>query len=641
MIVITVTHPDARTTTHRFDGDRIRIGREADNDLVLDSNACSRYHAEIIRDRGDYKIVDLGSTNGIVVDGSRVDEYPLESECAVDLGDHNLSFSIPQEESPKTVMFDAMAAVSADTTALPSPTEKPPELYLHYKDQGKRKSVKLVAGAEYVIGRSTGVDVVLEDIQCSGRHAVVWWEARSFRIRDLESANGTFVNSKRVDKALLMSGDRITIGQTDIEVSEQRGGSVDDDDLMARTRIDMPKFTAVEQASPASSQTAADSPRFTEPGPGPRWWWAVLGCAAVVIIVLAVASLLWRAFDRRGPAEESPSSTAASSEPVEVIVQVSTVERKELTFGVTAAGSVQPQRRVTVSAEVPGRVVQVPVEQGARVRRGDLLARLDDREIRLKIDEASSLVSRDQLELAREDYERKQRLFEDGAVTRSVLDQAKNQFLGLDSAFKSAQARIGQLRQQLSKAQVTAPIDGIVVQIPVSAGEFVGPGAPLAVIENTAEVLVSVELSDRDVVKMRPLQGVEARSDAYPNKIFQGVVERVGGSANPVTKGFEVEARIANPDGSLRSGMILSLEILLDKRKCLVVPAAALLDESGDQGGVFVVSGGVARGQRVKVGGRKDRDVEVVSGLAEGDTVVVFGQEKLRDGQPVKTYDAE
>jgi len=641
MIVVTVTHPDSRSTTHRFDGDRIRIGREADNDLVLESPACSRYHAEITRERGVYKIIDLGSTNGIVVGDSRVEEYQLVGDCSVNLGDHVLGFSIPQEESPKTIMFDAMAAVAADAPATPSAPEKPQELFFHFDDKGHRENIRIVAGAKYVIGRSTGADVVLDDIQCSGRHAVVWWEAASFRIRDLESANGTFVNSHRVDKALLQSGDRITIGHTEIEVSGQPGSSVDEDDLMARTRTDLPMFTAVEQASPASPDAVADRPKPTAPGPGPRRWWAVLGSAAVVVIVLAVASVLWYVFDRSEQAEESPSSTAASTEPGEVIVQVSTIERTELSFTVTAAGSVQPQRRVNVSAEVPGRVVEVPVDQGAGVRRGDLVARLDDREIRLKIDEASSLVSSDQLELAREDFERKQRLFEDGAVTRSVLDQAKNQYLTLDSAYKSAQARIGQLRQQLSKARVTAPIDGIVAQIAVSAGEFVGPGAPVAVIENTIEVLVSVELSDRDVVKLRPLQGVEARSDAYPNKVFQGVVERVGGSANPVTKGFEVEARIANPEGSLRSGMILSLEILLEKRNCLVVPEAALLDESGDQANVFVVSGGVARNLRVGVGGHKDRDVEVTRGLAEGDTVVVFGHDQLRDGQAVKTYQAE
>jgi membrane fusion protein (multidrug efflux system) len=350
---------------------------------------------------------------------------------------------------------------------------------------------------------------------------------------------------------------------------------------------------------------------------------------------------MWRTvgLNFAGGTDESPEQRITDA--AEAIVQVSPVERKQLVFDVTAAGSVQPQRRVTVSSELPGRVLEVPPGEGSMVRRGELLVRLDDREIRLQISEVSSSVSREQVDLARSDFERKQRLFDDGALTRSALDQAKNQYLTLDSAYKSAQARITQLRERQSKCRITAPIDGIISQIAVTAGEFVAPGAPVAILEDTTEVLVTVELSDRDVVKLRPLQVVEATSDAYPGRIFQGVVERIGGTANPVTKAFEVEARVGNPDGSLRSGMILSLNILLEKRSCMVLPSSALLDDGGGQARVMVVADGVVRSATVGLGGRKDRDVEVLHGLAEGDSVVIFGHEQLRDGQRVKTYRAE
>jgi len=143
------------------------------------------------------------------------------------------------------------------------------------------------------------------------------------------------------------------------------------------------------------------------------------------------------------------------------------------------------------------------------------------------------------VELAREDYERKQRLFADGALTRSALDQSRNHYLGLDSAYRSAQARIG------------------------------------------------------------------------------------------------------NPEGELRSGMIISLRILLEKRRTLVVPAEALLDESGGFARVVVVSNGAVRSAKISLGRRSDREVELLSGLAEGDEVVVSGQNRLRDGQRVKTYRAD
>jgi membrane fusion protein, multidrug efflux system len=320
------------------------------------------------------------------------------------------------------------------------------------------------------------------------------------------------------------------------------------------------------------------------------------------------------------------------------MVQVQPVEHKELVFSVTAAGTVTPQRRVTVSAEVGARVLSVAVGEGSAVRAGGQLVRLNDREIRLQIQEASSSVSREQVDLAKSDFERKERLFADGAVTRSTLDQAKNQYLSLDAAYRTAHARIAQLRERAAKTNITSPLTGVVAQLLVEPGEFVGPGTPLAVIEDMEEVLVVVEVADRDVVRLRPLQVVEATTDAYPGRVFQGVIERVGSVANPVTRSFEGEARIGNPKGEMRSGMITTIRILLDKRRCLVVPAAALLDEREGEARVLLVSGGTARSVEVGIGSRQDRDVELVQGLAEGDEVVVYGHDQVRDGQAVVTY---
>ena len=201
-----------------------------------------------------------------------------------------------------------------------------------------------------------------------------------------------------------------------------------------------------------------------------------------------------------------------------------------------------------------------------------------------------------------------------------------------------AAKRIAQLRERAAKTRVVSPLDGVVAQLLVDRGEVVGPGSPLAVVEDMSEVLVVVEVADRDVVRLRPLQVVEATTDAYPGRVFQGVIERVGKVANPVTRSFAVDARIGNPDGELRSGMIVTIRILLDKRRCLVVPAEALLDEREGEARVFVVSNGVARSVEIGIGNRQDRDVEVLAGLREGDEVLVNGQHEVRDGQPVTTY---
>ena len=625
MIVITVNIPGSEPVTHRFDIDRVRIGREADNDLVLESDSCSRYHAEILFGRGIYKIVDLNSTNGISVGSQRVQEHLITSGDEVAVGDYTLGLSIPQVETPKTRMMPT--ADMAPKPEAPVSASPPRVLYLNRLiGRGGERSLKMAEGVEYSIGRSPGADVVVDDAQCSGRHAVVLLRDDLCTVRDLDSANGTFVNGEQVKRAEIRPGDRLMVGRTEFAISEKPPQTADDDILLARTQRG---FTIPDHDQ---SEVANDSASGV--GRGLRW-----GLAAVVVVALLVvaAAVTWRlarlALDTR-----SSAPATVSGGPDEIMVQVQSVEHKELVFSVTTAGTVTPQRRVTVSAEVGARVLSNAVGEGSAVRAGDLLVRLDDREIRLQIQEASSSVSREQVDLANSDFERKERLFADGAVTRSALDQAKNQYLSLDAAYRAAQARIAQLRERAAKTRVNSPLTGVVAKLLVEPGEFVGPGSPLAVIEDMEEVLVVVEVPDRDVVRLRPLQVVEATTDAYPGRVFQGVIERVGSVANPVTRSFEVEARIGNPKGELRSGMIATIRILLDKRRCLVVPASALLDEREGEARVLLVSGGVARSVEIVIGNRQDRDVELIQGLAEGDEVVVYGHDQVRDGQAVATY---
>ena len=620
MIVITVNFPGSEPATHRFDIDRIRIGREGDNDLVLESDSCSRYHAEILFGRGIYKIVDLNSTNGISVAEQRVQEHLITSGDKVKLGDYTLDLSIPRVETPKTVMMSTLESA-------PPPSAPARVLYVNRLiGKGGERSLKIAQGVEYVIGRSPGADLVVDDAECSGRHTSIMLRGDRCTVRDLDSANGTFLNSERVSQAEIRPGDRLAVGRTEFVVSEEPPQTADEDILLARTQRG---FTIPDHEKSASAKDATSGL-----GRGLRW-----GLAAVVVVVLLLiaAAVTWR-LARLEPDTPTSVETPVSAGPGEIMVQVQAVEHKELVFSVTAAGTVTPQRRVTVSAEVGARVLSDAVGEGAAVRAGDRLVRLDDREIRLQIQEASSSVSREQVDLAKSDYERKERLFADGAVTRSTLDQAKNQYLSLDAAYRTAQARIAQLRERAAKTTVSSPLTGVVAQLLVEPGEFVGPGQPLAVIEDMEEVLVVVEVPDRDVVRLRPLQVVEATTDAYPGRVFQGVIERVGSVANPVTRSFEVEARIGNPAGELRSGMITTIRILLDKRRCLVVPAAALLDEGEAEARVLLVSGGTVRSVEIGIGRRQDRDVEVVQGLAEGDEVVVNGHDQVRDGQAVTTY---
>jgi len=670
----------------------VRIGRDADNELVLDSRGCSRHHAEIVHDGTSYKIVDQSSTNGVLYGAELVKELVLADGMEVVIGDFRLSFSMPdQEASDRTVRLDyrqlaslaaaeAPAAVPQDVPAavpqdvpaavpqdVPAVVRDAPAvaqegaagqdagtasslLYLVWGSGRQERILKLAPGPEYVIGRSPSADLLLEDPESSVRHALVTAREGRFFIRDLGSSNGTLVNGERIREAPLVPGDEIVIGQTAVRVKDQIDELIDRGHLLERTSRGIPTMPdGVPEPPPLPDAVVLRGRRPGGPVPGgprpegrSRGLSVVLG-VAVLVAGAAVAFYLGRQL--RTPAATDAAGAPAAGTRVadtgEILVQVAPVGVDELVFEVSGSGSVRAHRTATVSAEVAARVEELPAAEGTGVRQGALLVRLNDRDIQHQLDAARASISREQLNLAKADYERKERLFNDGAVVRSVYEQAKNQYLSLKSAYDSTQAQISQLRDQLSKTRITAPISGVVVKTFVNPGEFVAPGAPVVVLENMEEVLVKVELADRDFVGVQLGQPVEATTDAFPGRVFRGEVNRLGSAANPVTRTFEVEARLQNPDFSLRTGMIVWLRIIRGKQQGLVVPTEALVEESGERAAVFVVRGGVAVRVGVRLGQRLDRAVEVLEGLSEGEQVIVYGHDQLRDGQAVRPYRGE
>ncbi len=631
MIAITVTDDRGQQQELRFDAPRIRIGRDAANDVVLDSHACSRYHAEIIREAGTYKIVDLGSTNGIKVGDTKVPDLFLVDRASVVLGVHTLTFSIAQPAADKTMLL-APGAMPRPVSQAPEQHREPSALYLVYRQQGQRRSLRIVAGARYVIGRSPDADLVVDDSRASKRHALVYCEGDSFYLRDMGSSNGTLLNGRKISQEPLAAGDEILIGNQVIVARDQRLDLEDDAVLLGKTRLGVPPGFDVGNLPRRVSPAGDDRQKGRRLGP------ALFATAALVLALGAFFVLRERPGEAPEVEPEALSEQTVEAAAESLIVQVATVETKKLARSVDGSATIRPHRTVTVSAEIPGQVVAIFVDEGLTVETEDLLARINDTDIRLQLDEARSAVSKDRVDLAKEDFERTQSLFDQGVVSRALVDQSNSRYLTLDSAYRSAQAKIRQLQEQLRKASIRAPISGRVATRSVNQGEFVAPGSPMVIIENMQEVLAVLEVPDRDIVKVQPGQAVEAATDAFPDRVFRGVVDSTATAAHPVTRTFKVEARIDNRDGSLRSGMIAGLRILLDESRALVVPIEALIDRGETEAAVFVAADGLAERRSVVLGERWDREVEVLNGLASGDEVIIAGMERLAHGQSIQVY---
>jgi membrane fusion protein (multidrug efflux system) len=642
MIEITIHRAGTAERILSFDQETIRIGRVSGNDLVLEGKDCSRHHAEIRREGGQYRIVDLDSTNGVCLDGERLPELVLFDGARILIGDSLLTFAIQGEDGAFN-QEDLATAISNPAPAPPSagPIDAANETCFLVIRRGKKaQNFKIAPGVDYIIGRSPEADVQLNDKKSSLRHAQISSRGGAFFLRDLGSSNGTFVNGQRIEEAEVRNGDTFTVGATPITISSEPFDLRDDAVLMDKTYIG--GRAALDQATDGSlpvdpGATAATQPLssgFEEPAGLPTATKIALLAAGLIVVVGAI----W--FLRRSASERPVSEQATSvAETGGLRVAVRAVERKTLVDVIAASGNIKPLDSASVSAEVDGRLLALNVSVGSLVARGDILAQINPTDIKLQIEEARSSISEEQLTLAREDHERKQKLFDEGVVSRSALDLSKNNYLTLSSAFQSSRARIRQLEEQLSKTSIRAPLAGVVVRTFANEGELIGPGTPLVEIENQSAVLAVLEVPDRDIVRVSLGLPVRATLGAFPGRVFEGQVHTVGSTADPTSKAFTIEALIDNTDESLRSGMIAEVEILFSSRDGLAASAEALIDQRDNQATVLVVEDGVVRRQRVTVGLSVDREVEVLEGLEEGALLVVTGQQRLADGDVVSAYE--
>jgi HlyD family secretion protein len=389
----------------------------------------------------------------------------------------------------------------------------------------------------------------------------------------------------------------------------------------------------------------------------------ILGVAAVVVVALiVVASVVGK--DRN-------------------LVRVTTakVGKSDLVSTVSCNGRVQAKTKVEISSQVMGQIVNLAVEEGDVVKKGDFLLQIDkaqyDASTKAQQANLDALFAqresdRATVDQARRDYDRERKNFESKITSEQVMQKAK---LALDAAVASLNAterRIEQARAQLlgsrdslGKTTLLAPMNGIVTARPVEQGEnaVVGtmnnPGTVLLTISDMSVVEAEMEVDETDIPNVKLGQKAKLTLDAWPDKKYEGVVTEIGGS--PITKSalgtdatavnFKVKVQLKDPPAAIRPGFSVSGEIETDKRSgalAIPIPALVVADESSlkraekgkkptptptpsaegkekkkDVEGVFVVDkDGKVDFRKVKTGITAELQIEIVEGLKEGDEIV-------------------
>ncbi|MBX3703018.1 MAG: efflux RND transporter periplasmic adaptor subunit [Steroidobacteraceae bacterium] len=335
-----------------------------------------------------------------------------------------------------------------------------------------------------------------------------------------------------------------------------------------------------------------------------------------------------------GKANGDSAGKDAKDEVPAVPVEVAATRRAEMAAIYTGTAPIESERKAFVMPKVKGEIRAVLADEGQRVREGQVLARLDGDQTRLEV----ALYEATMRKLER-DYARNLELQQKGLVSATAIDNLKYEL-------EAAKANWDLARLQLSYADIRSPIAGTVTQRldVVKVGNTVTPvggviesaDSSLFVVEDLDSLILRVNVPERELAKLSVGQVAELSFDAVPGRTFQGQIALISPYIDARTATFPVRVRVTDTGGLLRPGMFARVAIVYERKSdALQIPRTALLDGDGPPK-VFVVQDGKATERAVELGLSNGAMVEVVSGLGDGEQVVVVGQGAVKPGAAVR-----
>ncbi len=353
------------------------------------------------------------------------------------------------------------------------------------------------------------------------------------------------------------------------------------------------------------------------------------------LLVLAIASALaaCKGKDPKADADAKPVTLQIAPE------DVLTVSSNSLVSGPVITGSVQPERKADLRAEVSAVVLQVLKENGDPVKKGDVLVKLDETSIRDSLDssEASSTAAAQSLQQTERQLERLKTLRASGMTSMQALDDAEMRRNAAQSELAGARARAVQARQQLQRTLVRAPFDGVVSDRKVSAGDTAAIGKELLKVIDPTSMRFEGRVSADKISAVKVGQPVSFRVNGYAEQDFHGVVKRIDPSANDVTRQVEVLVGFVNNVQPKVAGLYGEGRIDSDVKSALMLPEGAVV-KAGDKVYVWRLKDKTVIKTTLDVGARDLRtgNYEVRGGLAAGDLVLRTPNSTLKDGQKVE-----
>ena len=319
------------------------------------------------------------------------------------------------------------------------------------------------------------------------------------------------------------------------------------------------------------------------------------------------------------------SASSPVAKPVPIISAVAKVE--PLAETLEALGTAQANESVIINPTVEDRVVGIYFQDGDRVDRGQILVKLDDSEAQYLLAEARAA-----LEEQKKQFARMSRLAKTNATSQSQLDEEK-------SLLDIAKARVASLEARLDDYSIKAPFSGVLGTRQISLGAVVDTSSEITTLDDISIIKLDFTIPEIYLGVTKIGMNIFAHSPAYPDRNFEGLVTAINSRVDPETRTLKIRAQIPNPDYLLRPGMLMIVDLIKNRSQSVVIPEEAVIYDKSRKFVFLVTSENTVMKKEITAGRRIPGKVEVVSGLGEGDQVVIQGISRLRPGSPVSVVE--
>jgi len=340
----------------------------------------------------------------------------------------------------------------------------------------------------------------------------------------------------------------------------------------------------------------------------------------IAIIVGIIAAISFKLAANKKKIDESKKVVDRSQ--VAVYVTTTNVSLLPVSGNLTLPAVLEPKEKATISTGTQGKIETLNIELGSRVSKGQVIGTIDSKVKQINLQSTELTINK-----AKTDYDRNKDLLAGNAINETAVTDARYNY-------ENNQLQAAQLKQQIADARIISPISGIVTDKKLMAGEYVNMGTVIASLVDISQLKTVVYVNEKDVYELKPGQSATITTDIYPTKTFNGKIIYISPQGDD-NHNYKVDVLLANGNAALKAGTYVKVEFNLNKSaNALQIPKKALGDGMKNPY-VFVVEGKKAVLRKIVLGREIGENVEVLSGLNEGEAIITEGIINIVDGSNV------